>query len=214
MKTPRQRILIVEDHPLFRQGVIYLLSKALRDATFSEADDSAEALRLIKSKPWDAVLLDISLPDRSGIDLLADIKRLRPHLPVLILTMYPEEKYAVRVFKAGADGYLRKNAAPAEVIEALKTVMSGQKYVANSVGQRFAIELGSGKLRDPHETLSEREHQVFRFLVAGRGLTDIAAELNLNVATVSTYRHRILEKTNLTNNAELIRYAIEHNAME
>lgn len=208
------RILIVEDHPLFRSAIKQLLTKALGKVAVSEAGDAQEALHLVLNQALDMAILDINLPGRSGTDLLVDLKRASAGLRVLVLSMFPEEQYAVRVFKAGANGYLRKNVDPGEVVRAVKKILAGEEYVSESVAQQLALEARSDVLKLPHETLSGREYQVFHLLVAGKGVTEIAESLKLNVTTVSTYRSRILEKTNVKTNADLVRYAIHHSLVQ
>ena len=208
---PMYRILVAEDHPLFRIAIKQLLTKTLGKIVVCEAGDAQEALHLLRTQSLDMAILDIGLSGRSGTELLQDLKRVSPQLRVLVLSMFPEEQYAVRVFQKGGDGYLRKNAAPGEVVRAVKTILAGQEYVSDTVAQQLAREAKSDTAKLPHETLSSRESQVFQLLVSGKGLTEIAGTLKLNVTTVSTYRARILEKTNVKTNADLVRYAMHHN---
>jgi DNA-binding NarL/FixJ family response regulator len=208
------RILIVEDHPIYRRGIKELLTEELDKVRIREAGNGDEALDLVRTEPWDTVVLDISLPGKNGAELLQELKKLRPTLPVLVLSMHPEEQYAVRMFKAGADGYLRKSASPTEVVSAVKKVLAGGTYVTDSVAEQLALSIKSTVPKLSHETLSDRESQVFRLLVSGKGLTEIAQGLDLTVTTISTYRSRILEKLHMTNNAELVRYAIKHGLVE
>ncbi|HLZ33035.1 MAG TPA: response regulator transcription factor, partial [Nitrospira sp.] len=198
------RILIVEDHPLLRSAIKQLLTKALGKVVVSEARDAQEALHLVRSQSLDMAILDISLQGRSGTDLnlLRELKRVSAGLRILVLSMVPEEHYAVRVFQSGGNGYLRKNADPREVIRAIKKVLDGEEYVSDAVAQHLALEAKSDTIKLPHETLSSRESQVFQLLVAGRGITQIAETLKLNVTTVSTYRARILEKIDTKTNAD------------
>ena len=204
----RYRILIVDDHPLFRSAINQLLTNAFEQVEVSEAGDAQEALRLVRSQAFDMAILDISLPDRSGVELLSDLTRADADLRILVLSMFPEEQYAVRVFQSGGNGYLTKNAEPNVVVRAVKKILDGEEFVSDSVAQYLAREAKSHSITLPHETLSNRECQVFRLLVAGKGLTEIAETLDLNVTTVSTYRARLLEKLNLKTNADLVRYAM------
>jgi DNA-binding NarL/FixJ family response regulator len=208
------RILIVEDHPLFRSAIKHLLTQTLGKLVISEAGEAQQALHLVRTQSLDMAILDISLSGRSGTELLQDLKRLSPRLRILVMSMFPEEQYAVRVFQKGGDGYLRKNALPEEVVRAVKTILAGQEYVSETVAQQLALEAKSDITKLPHETLSGRESQVFQLLVAGKGVTEIAGTLKLNVTTVSTYRARILEKTNVKTNADLVRYAMHHNLVQ
>ena len=208
------RILIVEDHPLFRSAIKHLLTKTLGKLVISEAGEAQQALHLVRTQSLDMAILDISLSGRSGMELLQELKRLSPRLRILVMSMFPEEQYAVRVFQKGGDGYLRKNAHPEEVVRAVKKILAGQEYVSETVAQQLALEAKSDITKLPHEMLSDRESQVFQLLVAGKGVTEIAGTLKLNVTTVSTYRARILEKTNVKTNADLVRYAMHHNLVQ
>lgn len=174
----------------------------------SEAADAQEALRLVRGQSFDLAILDMSLPDQAATDLIRDLKRGCANLRILVLSMFPERQCVVRVFQSGWNGCLRKNADPNEVIHAVRTILDGEEYVSEAV-VRDAGRSQTTKL--PHETLSGREYQVFQRLVAGKALTEIAEQLNLNVSTVSTYRARVLGKTNVRTNADLVRYAIHHN---
>lgn len=210
----RHRVLIVDDHPLFRSAINQLLTNAFGQVEVSEAGDAQEALRLVRSQPLDMAILDIRLPDRSGTELLSDLTRANAKLRILVLSIFPEEQYAVRVFQSGGNGYLSKNAESNEVVRAVKKILNGEEYVSDSVAQYLAREAKSHSITMPHETLSNRECQVFRLLVAGNGLTEIAETLELNVTTVSTYRARLLEKLNLKTNADLVRYALKQDLVQ
>jgi two-component system, NarL family, invasion response regulator UvrY len=207
------RILIVDDHPLFRSAIKQLFTKTLGKVVVSEAADAQEALHLVRNQSLDLAILDISLRGRSGTDLLRELKRASADLRILVLSMFPEEQYAVRVFQSGGNGYLRKNADPREVIRAVKKILDGEEYVSDAVAQHLALEAKSDT-KLPHETLSSRESQVFELLVAGKGITEIAETLKLNVTTISTYRARILEKIDTKTNADLVRYAMHHNLVQ
>jgi two-component system invasion response regulator UvrY len=179
-----------------------------------EATTGQEVLDKIRAETWDVVVLDISMPDRSGLDVLKQLRSERPKLPVLVLSMHSEDQYAVRVLKAGASGYLTKDSAPDELVKAIRKVVSGGRYVSSFLAEKLAFEIGTDSSRLPHETLSDREFQVLRLIAAGESVTEIAAELCLSVKTVSTYRARMLEKMNLTTNAELIHYAMQNHLID
>ncbi|MBL8489306.1 MAG: response regulator transcription factor [Rhodocyclaceae bacterium] len=203
-------VLIADDHAIVRQGLKQILSETEDLVVAGEADDGADALRLARQQPWDVFLLDVSMPNRNGIDTLKQLKKEFPRQPVLILSMHPEEQYAVRALKAGASGYLTKQSAPDLLVEAIRKVAQGKKYVSATVAEQLATAISQDNERLPHEALSDREHQVLVLIASGKTLTQIAEELNLSVATVGTYRARLLEKMGLKSTAELIRYGIEN----
>lgn len=203
------RILIADDHAMFRRGLKETLAEALSRVTFGEAKTAAEAVELVRRQHWDAVILDISMPGKSGLDILDDIKRLRPRTPVLLLTMHPEEQYARRALKAGAAGYLTKDSVPDELTTAIKKIATGGRYISATLAEKLAVDLRRGADVPLHELLSDREFQVLRMLASGKSVKEMAEELSLSVKTVSTYRGRILEKTGMKTNADLIRYALE-----
>jgi two-component system, NarL family, invasion response regulator UvrY len=204
------RILLADDHAVLREGLKEILAKAFADAEFGEAGDGAEAMALVTRETWDVVILDLTMPGRSGLGVLKEIKRLFPSLPVLILTMHPEKEYAVRAFRAGAAGFVPKRTASKELILAVKKALSGGRYVPPSLAETLAFEIGRTAPKKPHETLSDREHEVLCHLALGETATEVAAELNLSVHTVSTYRARILRKLRAETNADLTRYALEN----
>jgi two-component system, NarL family, invasion response regulator UvrY len=202
------RVLLADDHEVVRQGLKQILMEAIPDAVFGDAASGSEALGLVRSAPWDIVVLDISLPDRSGLDVLKELRQSQPGLPVLVLSMHPEEQFAVRVLRAGAAGYLTKRSAPRELVAAVRKVLAGGKYVTESLAEKLAAVLDFGRPSgDPHEKLSDREYQVFRMLASGQTVKEIGEELSLTPQTVSTHRARILEKMGLETNAELAQYA-------
>jgi two-component system, NarL family, invasion response regulator UvrY len=174
-----------------------------------EAANASELLEKVRSEPWDIVLLDITMPGRGGLEVLKDLKRERGKLPVLVLSMHPEDQFGLRVLKAGAAGYLTKDSAPEELVKAIRKVVSGGKYISSLLAEQLAIHLDSDGPRPPHEFLSDREYQVMCLIASGKRVGDIAKELALSVKTISTYRLRVLEKMDLKTNAELTRYAIE-----
>lgn len=203
------RIVIADDFPLFRRGVKDLLSDGLGPLTVGECDNAHDLLKLVKCRKWDVVILDISMPGTTGTEALKQLKAECPDLPVIVLSLHPEDQYAVRMFKAGADAYLTKASAPEELISAVKKVSSGGQYVGASLGEKLAHLLRPGAERVLHNQLSDREFEVMRFLASGKTVSEIAETMHLGVTTVSTYRSRILDKLQLKNNAELMRYAVQ-----
>jgi len=203
------RILIADDHAVVRRGLRETLGEAFPKVTFGEASTAQEALDSVGRQNWDVVILDISMPGKSGLDILGDLHRLRPHLPVLLLTMHPEGQFAKRALKAGAAGYLTKESVPEELKEAVRRVRAGGRYVSASLAEKLAFDLRPEADTPVHELLSDREFQVLRMLASGKTVKQIAEEIALSVKTVSTYRARILLKTGMKTTAELIRYAIQ-----
>lgn len=203
------RILVVDDHALVRRGLIEILQGLPDGVEFGEAGTAGEALALALGDRWDVVLLDLGLPDRHGLDVLRELHEARPNLPVLILTMFPEDQLALRMLEIGAAGYLTKESAPEELVRALKRVMSGHKYLSPAMTQAVADGLG-GPAPTPHEQLSDRELEVLRLLAAGRPITAISRQLGLSPKTVTTYRARLLHKLKMKSNAELTFYATRH----
>lgn len=204
------RILIVDDHEVLRDGVKRVFDEQPVTATFGEASTVPEALRLVAEQDWDVVVLDLSLGDRSGLEVLKELKQIRPRLPVLILTMHSEEQYARRAFKAGAAGYITKDSPRAELVKAINKVAEGGRYVSYSLAERLVIDLERGSDRPPHETLSDREFEVMCLIASGKTVGEIAVLISLSDKTISTYRTRVLEKMRMKTNAELTRYAIEN----
>lgn len=203
------KILIADDHTVVRQGLRAILTEAFPKTSFGEATDTAQLLSLVKNK-WDVVIMDLSMPGGNGLDTLKQIKHADPQTPVLILSMHPEDQYAVRTLKAGASGYLSKASAPDELVNAINKVVRGGKYITPSIAEKLLMHLDSDGERPPHELLSDREYQVLCMIASGKEVGQIAQELVLSVKTVSTYRARILEKMNMKTNAELTHYAIEN----
>jgi DNA-binding NarL/FixJ family response regulator len=204
------KVLIADDWPLFRNGVKDLLSGGFGAVTVGECGDAHELLGLVRRKKWDVLVLDIGMPGTTGTEALKQVKRECPTLPVIILSMHPEDQYAVRMFKAGADAYLTKGCVPEELVKAIKKVLAGGQYVNQSVGEKLVGLLQQPADRMPHELLSDREYEVMCFLASGKTISEIAESMHLGVTTISTYRARILDKLNFKNNAELMRYAIGH----
>ncbi len=203
------RVLIADDHAVFRRGLRETLAEGFSRITFGEARTAQEALDHVRRQDWDVVILDISMPGKSGLDILDELKRLRPKLPILLLSMHPEEQFARRALKAGAAGYLTKDSVPEELKEAVRRVVVGGRYVSATLAEKLAVDLREGADRPIHELLSDREFQVLRMIASGKTVKQIAEEIALSVKTVSTYRARILEKTGMKTNAELIRYALQ-----
>jgi DNA-binding NarL/FixJ family response regulator len=204
------KILIVDDHLVVRQGVKQILADEFPEAAFGEASSVGEAMRIVPQETWSIVLLDLTLPDRNGLEAIADLKALRPRLPVLILSMHPETEFAVRAIKAGASGYLTKQSAAEEMIAAVRKALTGGRYITASLAEKLAADVVGDSSTQPHEQLSDREYQTLLLLAEGKSVKAISAQLGLSNKTVSTYRARVLEKLHLTTTVELARYAIAH----
>jgi DNA-binding NarL/FixJ family response regulator len=208
------KILIADDHPIFRAGLKEILTKE-RDVDFvGEAESGHKALELAKKQRWDVVILDITMPGKEGLEVLQELRRERPKLPVLVLSAHPEDQLALRLLKAGAAGYLTKDKAPEVLLTAVRRVLGGGKYVSESTAEKLVLKLESNGTSPPHELLSDREYQVVRMIASGKTVKEIAKELFLSVRTVSTYRARALEKMRMKSNADLIRYALENKLVE
>ena len=203
------KILIADDHAVVRRGLRDTLAEAYSRATFGEAKTAQEALESVARQNWDVLILDISMPGKSGLDILDDLHRLRPKMPILLLSMHPEGQFARRALKSGAAGYLTKESVPEELKEAVRRVQAGGRYVSATLAEKLALDLRSDADLPVHELLSDREFQVLRMLASGKTVKQIADEISLSVKTVSTYRARILLKTRLKTTAELIRYALQ-----
>jgi two-component system, NarL family, invasion response regulator UvrY len=203
------KILIADDHAIVRRGLREILLDEYPSAVIAEAPDAEELLKKIFQDKWDLVISDLNMPGRGGLDALKQIKLAFPKLPVLIMSIYPEDQYAVRAFRAGASGYFDKNSIHEELFRAIESVRSGKKYITASVAERLADALPLEGNKNPHQLLSDRELEVFKLLATGKTVSEIANQLSLSSNTVSTYRARILEKMNLHSNNELMRYALE-----
>ncbi len=201
------KILIADDHAIVRKGLMKILKESDNGISVDEAGHGQEALALVLQTSYALVLMDISMPGRGGLDVLKEMKSHRPQLPVLMLSMHPEEEYAIRALRAGASGYVTKDSAADELVGAIRKVLSGGRYVSSSLAEKLAFEMDADAGKLPHETLSDREYQVLRMIASGKTVTEIGQELSLSVKTISTYRSRILEKMRAKNNAELTRYA-------
>jgi DNA-binding NarL/FixJ family response regulator len=205
------RIFIADDHAVVREGLKHILSEMPDVLVAGEAGNGQEVLEKVGRKEYDLILLDIAMPGRDGLEILKDLKLQKPKLPVLILSMFPEEQYALRALKSGASGYLTKDSIPDELIKAVRKVLKGGKYVSSSFSDKLLFSFDNDVETPIHETLSDREYQVLRMIASGKTLQAIADELSLSVKTISTYRARILEKMGMKNNAELTHYAIKLN---
>jgi DNA-binding NarL/FixJ family response regulator len=203
------KVLLVDDHAVVREGLKRVLAGMDESIHVGEATNAARALALARNSEWDCALIDIALPGRTGLELLKDLQRELPKLPVVVLSMYPEEQYAVRVLRAGASGYLNKESAPEQLMTAIRAAVRGEKYLSPKMAAEIASDVGLKRTRPPNEQLSAREFTVLRMMAAGRTSKEIASELSLSTKTVSTYRSRILRKLNLRNNAQLVAYAVK-----
>jgi two-component system, NarL family, invasion response regulator UvrY len=204
------RILLADDHAVVRRGVKQIIAEAFAQATFGEAQNVQELLKLIGSERWDIVVLDLNMPDGSGLEALKQIKQAHPQLPVLILTMFPEDQYAMRTIRAGAAGYLNKESAPEELVLAIRKILRGGKYISPAVADELVLYALDEDDQPLHKHLSDREYQVLCLIASGKEVKEISSELALSAKTVSTYRARILEKMNMRTNAELTYYAIQN----
>jgi two-component system invasion response regulator UvrY len=207
------RILIADDHPVVRQGLRQILAESGDMTVVGEASNGQEVLSEISQKDYDVVVLDITMPGRNGLDILKDIKHVKPQLPVLILSFHPEEQYALRSLKAGASGYLTKESAATELVVAIRKIAVGGKYVTLSLSESIAFYLDA-KEESPHETLSDREYEVMCLIASGKSVTTVADELSLSVKTISTHRSRILAKMKMGSNTDLARYCLQHSLVD
>ncbi|HSE60302.1 MAG TPA: response regulator transcription factor [Nitrospiraceae bacterium] len=204
------KILVVDDHAVVRHGVKQILSEQFHDAVIGEAQNAEELFAQVHKDRWDIIVLDVGMPGKGGLDALKDLKLLHPKLPVLVLSAYPEDQLALRMLKAGAAGYLSKDSAPNELVQAIRKILSGGKFVSAAVAELLASNLETELEKPLHEQLSDREYQVLCLIAVGKSLKEIADDLSVSVSTVNTYRARILEKMQLKNNTELTHYAIEN----
>lgn len=202
-------VLVIDDHPVVRIGLSTILGRQRDIAVQGEAGTGAEARKLVAEKPWDVVVLDLNLPDRSGLEVLRELKRERPKLPILILGDHPEEQFAVRALRAGAAGYVSKRAAAEELVDAVRRLAQGGRYVNPAIAEELIGSLAKVSDQAPHQRLSDREYQVLGLLASGRSVSQIAQEVKLSVKTISTYRTRILEKMEMRSNAELVQYVLK-----
>ncbi|MGD0299069.1 MAG: response regulator transcription factor [Bryobacteraceae bacterium] len=208
------RVLLADDHAIVRGGLKEILIRHMESVECGEAENAEQVLVQIRAHPWDLLILDITMPGRSGLDILADIRLLRPELAVLVLSMLPEDQFGKRVLQAGAGGYLKKESAPEELIQAIRKVLSGGRYVSPALAEKLVLDLDDDANRPIHEGLSGREFEILVMLGSGKTVGQIAEEIHLSVTTVSTYRARILEKMKMSTNAELMRYAFRNHLVD
>jgi two-component system invasion response regulator UvrY len=209
------KVLLADDHAIVRGGLKEILFRHLENVDCGEAENAEQVLNQVRTHPWDLLILDITMPGRSGLDILADLKLLRPELPILVLSMLPEDQFGKPTFKAGAWGYLRKESAPEELIRAVRRILAGGRYVSPALAEQFARDLQRGNADRPlHEALSPREFEILVMIASGKAVGQIAEELHLSGTTVSTHRARILEKMNMSTTAELIRYAVRNHLVD
>ena len=203
------RILLVDDHSIVRKGIRQIILEEFQNAIVDEATDAETMISKVVEQEWDLVISDVSMPGRSGLDAVAQLKKIKPRLPVLIMSIHPEDHYAVRAIKSGAAGYLSKDLAPEELVNAVKTVLSGRKFITSVVAEKLAAMVNRDENIAIHESLSDREFMVLKQLAKGKSITDIAESMFLSVNTISTYRSRLMMKMDLKSNAELTLYAME-----
>lgn len=208
------RILIVDDHAIVRAGLKQIVSENPDMIVAGEASNGQEALNLVRAEVWDVLLLDISIPGRNGLEVLKLVRQENPRLPVLILSIYPEDQYAVRVLRAGASGYLTKESASDLLVKAIRKVAEGGRYISPSLAEKLAVELDASRKKPRHATLSDREFQIFCAIAMGKTNSEIATELSLSVKTISTYRSRVMEKMDMSKNAEIIHYALKNKLLD
>lgn len=208
------RILITDDHAMIREGLKQVFRRSFPGAIIGEAQTAEEALEAIRKKSWELVIMDITMPGRSGLDILKDVQLIKPELPVLIMSMHGEDQFALRVLRSGAAGFISKHSPPEELVSAIQKILNGGKYVSTNVSELMLQQIGQKSDRPPHEKLSDRELQVLCMFALGKVNKEVAEKLSLSVKTVSTYRARILEKMNMNSNAELTRYAIKNGLVE
>jgi len=208
------RVLIADDHPIFRAGLKEVLAKDPAVKSIGEADNGHKALALARKAKWDVIVLDITMPGKDGLEVLQELRRERPSLPVLVLSAHPEDQMALRMLRAGAAGYLTKDKAPEVLLSAIRKVLRGEKYISEALAEKTTLHVICEAPAPLHETLSDREYQVMRMMASGMTIQEIGQALFLSARTVSTYRARLLEKMNMKNNMELLRYVLEHNLLE
>jgi two-component system, NarL family, invasion response regulator UvrY len=214
MASKEINILVADDHGVVREGVMKSIRSNFPNAIFGEASNAAEVLRLVDESAWKLVILDINMPGRNGMEVLKEIKERHPQTPVIIFSMYPEDQFAVRSLKAGASAYLTKDISSKELSEAIRIILRGERYLTNSIAELITNELIHDHGKFTHETLSDREYQVFLLIASGKNVSAIAEELTLSVKTISVYRANILKKMNLKNNAEITHYAFKNNLVD
>ncbi|MGA2624955.1 MAG: response regulator transcription factor [Bacteroidota bacterium] len=209
-----RNILLIDDHAVMREGIKQILEDEFRKVTFGEAGNAGEALDLVSRQKWDVVILDIVLPGRSGFDVLKEIRRVNPKLPILVYSMHAEDEFAIRALRSGASGYLPKSDVPEQLVKAIRQLLEGRKYIGESLAERLASELDGQADKLPHSRLSNREYQIMLMLASGKTISQIAEEMSLSIKTISTYRTRMLEKMEMKSIAEVIHYVIERKLLE
>jgi two-component system invasion response regulator UvrY len=208
------KILVADDHTLVRESIIKSLSISMPEVEFGEAENATTVLGKVKKEHWDLLILDLNMPGRNGLDIIKDVKEYRSEIPIVVLSMYPEDQFALRVIKAGAMGYLTKNTSSQELIKAIKTILKGEQYITRTIARLLTEGLRRGSDKLLHESLSNREFQVLLLIASGKSISDIALELSLSVKTISVYRAHILIKLNLKNNSEITYYAFKHGLVD
>jgi DNA-binding NarL/FixJ family response regulator len=213
VKKEKLKVLIADDHAIVRRGLKHILLDARENVLVEEAANGREIMEMVSRNFYSIILLDITMPDSSGVDILKEIKQNNAEQKILIISIHPEEQYAIRALRSGADGYLTKASTPDELMNAIYSILDGETYVTSTIAQKLVMEMKSAGGKLPHEMLSDREYQILCMIAEGKSLTRISNELSLSVKTVSTYRSRLLEKMNMDNNMQLTRYAMEHNLL-
>jgi DNA-binding NarL/FixJ family response regulator len=208
------KIFIADDHQLIREGFKRIIDNTMGLTVVGEAENGHAVIEFINHNQCDVLVLDISMPGKTGLELLKEIRSLKPQIRILILTMHPEDRFAIRALKAGADGYLTKVSASEELVKAIQKILSGGKYVSSSLAERLAYSLNMKKSGQDHESLSDREYEVFRLIAAGKSILEIADTISISQSTVNTYRARILQKMNMRSNADIIHYAMRNNLLD
>ncbi len=208
------KILLADDHPIIIKGLKQIIEEEDDMKVTGEARNGNEALELMRKNDYDIAILDITMPKKTGVEVIEEMKYLKKKIPVLVLSVHPEDQFAMRVLKTGAKGYMTKESAPEHIVEAIKKIVNGGKYISPALAEKILSDINSDREEAPHETLSNREFQIIIMIASGKTLKEIAEELNLNIKTISTYRQRILEKMNMTSNAELTRYVLDNKLMD
>jgi DNA-binding NarL/FixJ family response regulator len=207
------KILLADDHPIIIKGLKQIIEEEDDMKVTGEAKNGNEALDLMRKNDYDIAILDITMPKKTGVEVIEEMKYLKKKIPVLVLSVHPEDQFAMRVLKTGAKGYMTKESAPENIVDAIKKIINGGKYISPTLAEKILSDINSDRDEAPHETLSNREFQIIVMIASGKTLKEIAEELNLNIKTISTYRQRILEKMNMTSNSELTRYVLDNRLM-